>query len=972
MYRIMFDSSRKKIPSHNTAGRVLQKSSIFIYLLILFICSATLWAQNSTGKLVGKVVDSETGEDLIGANVYFEGTTLGAASDLDGTFFIDNIPPANYTLIVQMISYAVLNITDVNIVAGQTEKLELILKPEALTTEEVVVEAKMMKNNEASLLKVRQRSSAVSDAISAEAISRSGSGNAAEAMKQVTGASVVDGKYVFVRGLGDRYTSTQLNGAEIPSTDPYKRSGSIDLIPSNLVDNIVTIKSFTPDKPGNFSGGTVDIQTKDFPEELSIKLSVSSSYNSQVNASNKGPLGYTGGKTDWLGMDDGIRDIPEVVRPEDVYIPNVGEGAKDLEVAREIDEFSKAFTGQMTPKRKSYPMNQGYSLSIGNQKSVMGRPLGYIASLSYSHSYSSYNDSQLKRWYLGSAQQTTLTNDFDLIDTKTSDEVLWGALVKLSYKLTPNHVLTLDGLYNQNGESVSRHLEGKYPYDLDPTSTFFTDGLSYHERNIKSLQLKGEHQFSFLNHPRISWKASLAGTKQDEPDYRYFSSFQNKRGLYGIKTNLPPSRYYRFMDETRQEFNLDLSLPFKQWSGLSGSVKIGGLVANVERDFHQRLFEYRNIGPYNGNADSLFSPTNVGLVDTSIIQWQGQEFKTYVFGPMIGETYDPAAIYNGTQNILATYGMIDVPIFYWLRFVGGARFERTEMTLTTEKKDIKPSDIKNNDLLPSVNFINNIYKDMNIRTSYSRTLARPVFREIAPYASYEFMGGDVFIGNENLKRTLIDNFDLRWEWFARPGEIYAVSLFYKQFSNPIELTIINQNHHLKWKNVDQARAFGMEFELRKRLDFMGGLFKHLMFGGNLALIDSKVDIDETELNTIRRTRLDAPDTREFANQSPYILNLNLTYDHFEKGIAASVYYNIFGKRLSVVSLGGAPDVYEQPAGLLNVSLSWKLINHISFKFDVKNLLDENTKLTQTYLGTEYIYHQYHRGRVYSVGLGYSM
>ena len=305
-----------------------------IILLVIFglllSVSNLLQAQPSQsskkGRIHGSIIDGETGDPLIGANILLQGTMMGAAADINGNYSILNVPAGNYALVVMMMGYAKTTITDVDVKVGEATRVDASSKPEVLQAEEVVVTAKAIRNTEALLLKDRQRSRAVSDAISSEAISRAASGNAADAMKQITGASVVDGKYVFVRGLGDRYTSTQLNGAEIPSTDPYKRAGSVDLIPTNLVDNIVTVKSFTPDKPGNFSGGTVNIETKDFLEKLNLSFSVSSSYNGQASFQSN-ILTYAGGGTDWLGMDDGTRAIPDMVG-DDIQVIDVWRGRK--------------------------------------------------------------------------------------------------------------------------------------------------------------------------------------------------------------------------------------------------------------------------------------------------------------------------------------------------------------------------------------------------------------------------------------------------------------------------------------------------------------------------------------------------------------------------------------------------------------------------------------------------------------------
>jgi hypothetical protein len=515
--------------------------------LFLFMLQAVYAADSDPGTIKGLVVDKETGDPVVAANVYLEGTTYGAASDLDGNYFITKVPAGKYTLIVSVIGYLETKITSVLVKADENLDLDIAIQPEILTGEAVVVEAKALKNTEASLLKERQKAISISDAVSAEAINRAGTGNAAEAMRQVTGASIVDDKYVFVRGLVDRYTSTHLNGAEIPGTDPYKRSAQIDLIPSNLIDNIVTIKSFTPDKPGDFSGGAVDIRTKDFPDRLDVNVSMAAEYNPQVSFNSDGPIGYRNSSTDWIGMDDGTRAVPDLLKSDNVYIPDAGTARQDLESALTLDRYSKAFNSEFTPSSAIPGLNQSYAVSIGNQINLFRKPLGFLASLSYGRSFSSYNDGRLRRAELNARDAAGLVYDYDLNDSFSKDEVLWGALFKSSYEITPFNKVSFNLIYNQNGESSARYLAGAYPYDLGERDTFYASVLSYKERNLTSYQLEGNHHFRKLYNLRLTWQTSLSSSKQDEPDLRYFSSFKRPPDRYGVKTNLPPSRYFRYI-----------------------------------------------------------------------------------------------------------------------------------------------------------------------------------------------------------------------------------------------------------------------------------------------------------------------------------------------------------------------------------------------------------------------------------------
>jgi outer membrane receptor protein involved in Fe transport len=950
-------------------------SFLFLFTLIFPFSLSSIYAQSeATGKIAGTLVDAETGNPLIGANVFLENTTMGAASDLDGNYIILNVPVRSYTLIVNNVGYVDTKITNVEVKKNDVVKIDVAVKSEIMVSETITVEAKALKNTEASLLKDRQKAIAVSDAVSAEAMANSGSNNAAEAMTHVTGASVVDGKYIFIRGLGDRYTSTNLNGAEIPSTNPYKRAAAIDLIPTNLIDNIVTTKSFTPDKPGNFSGGAVDIHTKDFPDKFNLTLTTGVSYNSQTTFKNDGPIGYTGGGKDWLGMDDGTRDIPEALQSGDVFIPQDQVARNSPDAALELDRLVKSFNPQMTPVPVAPGINHNYSISLGNQFIVFGQPFGILGSFSYRQDHYSYVGGRLKRWSLRSAADDFLVNDFDFTDTKSNDEVLWGALINASYKITSKHVISFNGMYNQNGESVARYLEGSYPYDLDEDEIFQTSFMGYNERNLKSLQLRGKHLLDFLADIRISWRGSVGTTKQDEPDLRYVTSFVNPKGISGIKLNVPPERYYRFLSENRRDFAIDIAVPFKQWAGLQSTIKFGAFASEKKRDYAERLFRYGQNPEFNFNGDmnEFFGPNNLGFlgIDSLVIGETAHYFNN--IGLSLREVFLPANNYRGDENISAYYAMFDLPLYSRLRFIVGFRYEKTDIYVETQDKDLGIGDLDTEDFLPSVNFIYAFTENMNLRASYTKTLARPLFRELAPYASFDFVGGDTYIGNPYLKRTLIENIDFRWEWFSRSGEIYAVSAFYKNFHDPIEMAILNVNHEIKWKNVHGATAVGLELEVRKKLDIIHESLKNWLIGGNLSIVDSEVDITESELELIRLTRPDAPEKREFAGQSPYLFNFNLTYDDPESGIVSSIYFNRFGERLSIVSLGGTPDVYEKPFNTLNFSFKWQFTTNFSFNFGASNILNDSREMSQTYKDKEYVYSAFSRGRQISFGIGYTL
>lgn len=857
----------------NVRGSTGFKALFAVVLCLIFVTmigSAVAFA-NGYGRVAGKLVDSETGEPLIGANVFLDGTTIGAASDLDGKFDITKIPSGNYTVVVSMLGYTIRKMTDVKIFPGETFSLNVALPPEAIESEEVLVTASRLTNTEAALLKQRQKSIAVSDAISAESISRSASGTAADAMEQVTGASIVEGRYIYVRGLGDRYMNTQLNGAILPSSDPNRNTVSMDLFPAKFIENIVTTKTFTPDKPGNFTGGSVNITTKSFPEQFSLSFSSSASFNNHTSL--QSGLGYSGGDLDWLGIDDGTRDIPDPLADPSVTIPNIGEAFTNREKALELDRLSKAFSPVMSVSSTEAPVDQSYAFSVGNQLSLFGKPLGYFVSLSYNRNVSSYDDGLTAQYNLSGrvSEVNELTNLFALRDTKSTNEALWGGLASLSFKPWANHSFRANFTYNRSGESQARYQTGPMPVNLGPDTRYETRVLKWTERDLRSLQLSGDHYLKSLFNMRVDWASSLTGSKQDEPDLRFFSNDFTSVVRQGRDTTFyaitisnysRPVRYFRNLDENIWDSYLNISIPFKQWSGLSSAVKFGGAYGFKDRAFRERRFEYfQSSVRYNGNPETFFAPENVGIVDSTSSRF-------YRFGNYIVDATQPSSNYDGEQDVYAGYGMIDVPLLRRLRLITGLRYETTRIDVVSKDLTKESGDLSTDDVLPSVNLVYQIGENMNIRGAYGRTLARPTFRELAPFASFDFLGDFIFIGNPNLERTLIDNFDLRWEWFSRPGEIFAASGFYKNFENPIERAIVSQNNQGQFQNVNSARVMGLEFELRKRLDQIHPALSNFQLGGNFSLIDSEVDIPQKELLPILAYDPNASRQRQLQGQSP--------------------------------------------------------------------------------------------------------
>lgn len=961
--------------------------------LVLFLLAASARAQ--TGTLAGVVVDGETGETLIGVNVVLEALGTGVATGLDGDYRIAGLPAGAYDVTFSYVGYTPQRITGAEVRAGELTVLDVQLAEEPLEFQgEVVIEAAALLDNEAGLLRQRQRAAAVSDAISAEAISRGGSSDAADAMERVTGAAVIGGRYVTVRGLGDRYANTQLNGADIPTADPDRRAVQFDLFPANLLENIVTLKTFTPDKPGNFSGGLVDIATKSFPDRLDLRLSASTGLNATTH------LGETfltsaGGSRDWLAMDDGTRALPDLLADPGLVFPSEVRARTDAELASILNAYANAFQTPMDLVHGTAPINQSYAVSLGDQRRLFGNPLGYVASLTYDRAARYYEDGFTGRYGYsqGVGDGVVLTPEILFNDARGTVETSWGGIGNLSYRLGSHHEIGLNTLYSRSAETTSRFQVGAYPRQFDSTFTFVNRTQLYVERELASGQLRGKHQLPGVLGAQVEWMGTLSATSLDEPDLRFAPNSRRETPngtVYSVQSTAftGPQRFFRTTGEDLVGAQLDVSLPVRLL-GSGGQVKLGGRYQRTDRTGRERQFRILPASgspvALEGGADgygdigAFLAPEHMGVVDTT---GTGR----FVFGNYVTEnrgTIAKANNYDGYLDVPAAYLMADIGLTRRLRAVVGARFEQTRQAVTSQALDadaLQRGDslfvggrIAADDVLPSLNLVYALRDDMNLRAAATRTLARPTFQELSPACRFPFVGADLLCGNPDLDRSLITNLDLRWEWFMRPGELVAVSGYYKHLEDPIELVLVNANGEQTYRNVADAQLYGVEIEARKRLDDVLAPLRDVSVGLNLSLVRSSIALDSTELALRRAIDPSVDGRRSLQGQSPFLLNADVAYEHPGRGTHLGLYFNVLGRRLSRVSFGGVPDVYEQPSPQLDFVASQRVLRDWSVKLSLKNLL--NASYRELYDGRvdgrDAVFQEYSRGVSFSVGISYS-
>jgi len=967
------------------------KTNLTILFAFLFCLSIGTQVVVAQGTVSGQVIDAQTGEELIGATVQLEGSSTGTVTDISGNYQL-KLDPGTYTLVVSYVSYASQKIEGVNIIDGQNQSLDVALQEENTELQEVVVTAQAIRDNDVALLKIQKNALAVQDGISSKEMAQLGTSNAAESIKQVTGASIEDGKYVVMRGLGDRYSISQLNGVTLPSTDPYRNSTSLDLIPSDVVENMVTVKTFTPDQPGNFTGGKVDITTKSLPDEFFFNFGLSATYNTKSSFINNFLTDGAEGELDFLGYDDGNRALPNAFTQYRERIGNpalagglerAGRTPANQEQRDIIEQTSNAFETPFLATQQSVPLDHGVDVSVGSRTTLFGKNLGYSAAISYDKSYTFYDDGVYGLYFDAGTEDLRNEQSYNVVNGDESTQL--GGMISLAYQFSPNHEVTLENLYNHDNLVNARTYNGYWQSFRGGTN--FEDRLvSFQERELNNTQLRGKHFFQNLfNGTRLEWTAGYALSTQDEPDIRLAGfgvpGYNRGYSLNQSEIGILPSRIYRRLEDNQFNGKVDITIPLTKDQS-DNQLKLGGYYSNKQRDFREDFVSIvsQNQNIYNpdfvtfseaGEDDDVsdfFALNNFGLVNTP--ESTGTGF--YGFGNYYADQTFSGNIYEGTEKIWATYLMVAYNISKSFKLIGGTRLESTDFS--AEASNGRTGGIEQLDILPALSAIYKLNDNSNLRAAISQTLARPNLREISPFVSYSGISVPIYTGNPDLERTLVQNLDLRYEIYPNAGELFAVSVYYKNFDNPIvlQLTPTTTTPEIRPVNVDKGSVFGAEVEFRKSLGFVSPALQNLRFSVNASFINSEAERTDEEKQVIANSnRPNLEETRPFQGQSPYIVNTAFLYSHPETGWESAISFNIWGERLAFATQALDPDVYDQTRPSLNYTLSKRIGDNYSVGFKAENLLDPKYEQAYDY-GSKPVYQSYQLGRSYSLSISYSI
>ncbi len=909
------------------------------YIVTSALFLLTIVSQAQTGKIIGKIVDAKTGETLPGATVLIEGTTKGASSDFDGNFSLGGLQPGKYTIIASYITYDNKKFVDVVVKANDVTEFNITLdQSSSQTLGEVVVQAEMNKENTNTLFVMQKNNASVSDGISSESIKKTPDRSTSDVLKRVSGASIQDNKFAIIRGMSDRYNAAYLNGSPLPSSESDRRAFAFDIFPSGILDNLVIIKTATPELPGDFAGGIILINTKNIPEKNSTSVSISGGYNALTTFKNFKT--YEGGKTDWLGLDDGARQLPG-------DIPSTKEFS-EIKINTEKIEQAKKINYDWALQNKTALPNLNLLITQANVFKLFKKDFGSIVAVTYNNS----NSTTISDRREFNEQGVTVRKIRDFKDTIYSNNILTSLLWNLSYKLNDNNQIGLKNLYSINSDDKVLVRKGIYDAeDVNAPGWQKSNMRFFTQNNIYSGQINGDHYIP-KGKIKLKWIGGLSDIVRDIPNLRRMvyqknsasesDSVQYAAQILGdaVGPTSSGSMFFAKTNERIYSIKYDMSKALET-KNTKHEIKIGGFNQYRSREFAARLLGYTwyqkgstikpNLDLTLLPEDQIFNSSNIGITDGPGNKDGGfklSESTTYI------DSYQASSVLN------AGYLQVDSRLFDKLRFIYGLRAEYYMQTINTldTKFNKLTKDTAVIDFLPSINAVWSINERANVRAAYYRTVNRPEFRELAPFNFYDFVTDYQTSGNDTLKRATINNYDLRFEYYPkRPGQILSVSVFYKDLTNAIEQIAGNgQVRSINYANVAKATNMGAELEYRVLLATIFRNDSSKFLNGttlftNLSYVKSDVDV----------SKLYGVEARPLQGQSPFIMNAGIQYLDSKYDFGVSISYNYVGKRIFIVGNEDEPNIWENPRHVLDLQLSKTFKDKIELKLNVRDALAQN-------------------------------
>lgn len=904
--------------------------------------SAALRASSTseTGRVVGRVLDGLQGAPLAGVEVVVDGTGLQTLTGVDGWYVLPQVPAGPQDLRFRRIGYQVKRVAGVQVPAGGAVQQDATLETQVVQLEEIVVVSAAAERGSVSRALEEQRLAAnIINTVSMAQIEKSPDGDAGQAAQRVSGVTVQDGKFVFVRGLGERYTTTSLNGARVPSPEPERREVPLDLFPAGLLEGITTSKTFTADQPGDFSGAEVNLRTREFPLRRTVSISTSAGMNDAILGRSIRVAPTVG--REWLGLAGAERRLPDVAR-------DAGDlrGASQSDINTIIGSFRNAWS--------ALPATGGASgsagVSVGGEDPIFGLPVGYVGSFTYSDGPEVRQDERRALAVAAGEGGTRPQNEYAGSTARTS--VLWGGLLNLSARVGGASKLTLSNMYDRSAENEATHLVGaneEFGLDFDVTRLTFT------ERTIRSNQLAGEHLL--LGRHQFDWSATFSGVSRNEPDrsdlvYEAARDPQSGEASPVRWWGAPRSAIRTF--STLQENNRNVHSSLRVAAGSPGrevALKLGGAYRRTQREVDSRAFDIINLlldeADRASPAERIFGGA------------YAEQGKLLLFVNANGGQY------TATDENVAGFGQLELLLGSAVRVIAGARVERARLDVESRSPQglATSARLDDTDVLPALSLNLALSERQNLRASVSQTLSRPEYRELSPISYFEVIGGLTVFGNPGLERARIQNADLRWEWFPNVGEVVSVGAFAKRFVGPIERVIVATTgaSALSYVNAEAAHNYGVEFELRKSLADVSEALSPFAVFGNVTLMRSRITPGNDSISALTST------DRPMVGQAEYVVNAGLGYTHPWSDLSGTLLYHVVGPRIAEAGVQPLPDTYDQSRHVVDAALRVPLLRGVSLKLDAKNLLDAPYRTVQGSV----VRREYRSGRTFSLGFSWS-
>jgi len=897
---------------------------------ILFITELQLNAQN--GIIKGVVTDKSNSETLIGATVQLDGTTTGTTTDINGNYVIPDLKPGNYKLRISYVSYATRTIENVEVESGKETAVNIELEGNLVSLGDINVVAIRRTNTEISMITDIKASQFVSTGISGQQISKTLDKDASEVVRRVPGITIMDNRFLIVRGLSQRYNNVWLNNSATPSAEADVKAFSFDIIPSSMIENIMIFKSPAAELPADFSGGFVRISTKNLPEKNGAFFSYGTGFSENTTFGDF--YKPVPGSTDWLGFDDGSRALPDDM-PGHL---NDYELATNPAIKEKITLLGRELNNDWSALRASAFPDQKFLAGLNRKFNIGKHTMGNITAVTYSNSISS---EKIKNTdysiYDYSTDQPSFLNQF--LDQQYSNSARIAVMNNTSLYLGKGTRLEFRNLFNQSGTSRYIKRTGREWYNNG--RYIMSEELRYLSRSIYTGQLAGEHSFG-EGKTKVDWILGYAASNKNEPDTKRYRFLRDETDpekymlLFSDQADLSSqSRMWINLNENTMSASLNFTRQLIM-GGFQPEIKAGFYYENKERSFHARNFGYAK-----GSSESTFGQTWL-----PVDQIFTDENINLTSGIKLTEVTALSDSYTAANNQIAGYLSTRVPIGEKVNFYAGLRVEKNRQTLSSYKQ---ASSIRVNvdrdtiNLFPSANMTYNFSEKSLVRAAYGMTINRPEFREIAPFYYVDFEQNAGIYGAPGIKQAYIHNFDLRYEYYPAPGETFNIGMFYKKFFNPIEQIILGNNPtQYSFENVESAYSAGIEAELRKSLEFVPGL-QNFMVVLNSTFIKSRVTFPDGSLSR----------DRSLEGQSPYIVNAGIYYQGEKNGLMISMLYNIIGKRIIAVGRPSPnewediPDIYEMPRNIIDLTVSKTIGKRFEIKGGIKDLLNEKAEYMQS-------------------------